>query len=142
MAGFHRKKVSAAKHDTPGKNSESDASNCSDKFPQKYWNFPKFASNIGAFPNLPQILELSQICFRIIRVSSRSPSFHILRFKRAAQLRPSHKGCGRENFLNFGFGFKNDQMLFCISGGKQRNTSVRFPNCHNASGLGNLNRKY
>ena len=70
------------------------------------------------------------------------PSFHILRFKRAAQLRPSHKGCGRENFLNFGFGFKNDQMLFCISGGKQRNTSVRFPNCHNASGLGNLNRKY
>ena len=50
-------------------------------------NFPK---NIGAFPNLPQILELSQICFRIIRVSSRSPSFHILRFKRAPQLRPSH----------------------------------------------------
>ena len=92
--------------------------------------------------NFPQILELSQICFRIIRVFSRSPSFHILRFKRAAQLRPSHKGCGRENFLNFGFGFKNDQMLFCISGGKQRNTSVRFPNCHNASGLGNLNRKY
>ena len=111
--------AAATKHDTPGKNSESDASNCSDKFPP----------NIGTFPNL-------------LPHYSRSPSFHILRFKRAAQLRPSHKGCGRENFLNFGFGFKNDQMLFCISGGKQRNTSVRFPNCHDASGLGNLNRKY
>ena len=55
-------------------------SNCSDKFPPKY--LPEMLPNL-----LPHYSSFPQI----------SPSFHILRFKRALQLRPSHKGCGKEN---------------------------------------------
>ena len=78
--------VSGAGNETrhPGKNSESDGSNCSDKFPPKY--LPEMLPNLPPhYSSFPQI----------------SPSFHILRFKRAPQLRPSHKGCGKENISLF-----------------------------------------
>ena len=87
VGGFHHKKVSAVpatKPDTPGKNSESDSEQLFRKFPPKY--LPKMLPNL-----LPHYSSFPQI----------SPSFHILRFKRAPQLRPSHKGCGEGKFLYF-----------------------------------------
>ena len=78
--------VSGAGNETrhPGKNSESDSSNCPDKFHPKY--LPKMLPNL-----LPHYSSSPQI----------SPSFHILRFKRAPQLRPSQKGCRKENISLF-----------------------------------------
>ena len=67
-----------------GKTLNQTQSNCSDKFPPKY--LPEMLPNL-----LPHYSSFPQI----------SPSFHILRFKRALQLRPSHKGCGKENISIF-----------------------------------------
>ena len=86
--------------------------NCSEKFPPKY--LPKMLPNL-----LPHYSSFPQI----------SPSFHILRFKRAPQLRPSHKGCGEGKFLYF-FSLQNlAKLSFELL---QTNNSNKLPGACNA----------